>query len=185
MKYAESKMLLLLPYGCIAGIGLLRLEASHTYNLVPICSCLLFFSALRPVREFGFPLLALTGVDVFLTTQQYHFPLTIDSAVTWAWYLVVMLLGAGLLRNRPSLRHVVACSLAVPISYFVISNYMVWAAWDLYPRTLSGLVACYFAAAPFFRNSLISEFVGSLLLFGVGSQMIQLSKMRTAQEVRC
>lgn len=38
---------------------------------------------------------------------------------------------------------------------------------------------------PFFRNSRISELVGSLLLFEVGSQMIQLSKVRTVPDVRC
>ena len=182
---AERRMRLFLPYGCIAGAGLLRLEVSHSYNLVPIFSCLLFFAALRPAREFGIPLLALIGVDIFLTTHQYHFPLTIDSVVTWAWYLVVMLLGAGLLKGGLSMRLGVACSLALSISYFVISNFIVWAIWNMYPRTLYGLWTCYLAAVPFFRNSLISELLCSLLLFGLGSQFVQFLKVRTAPAVQC
>jgi len=37
----------------------------------------------------------------------------------------------------------------------------------MYPKTLSGLAACYVAALPFFRNSLVAEMLTSSLLFGL------------------
>ena len=37
----------------------------------------------------------------------------------------------------------------------------------MYPKTLSGLAACYVAALPFFRNSVVAELLCSSLLFGL------------------
>ena len=37
----------------------------------------------------------------------------------------------------------------------------------MYPRTLSGLLACYAAAIPFYRNDLISTAIVAGLAFGV------------------
>ena len=45
---------------------------------------------------------------------------------------------------------------------FVITNFSVWLVWDFYPKTFDGLVLCYSAGLPFFRNTLLST-----LLFGL------------------
>jgi hypothetical protein len=37
----------------------------------------------------------------------------------------------------------------------------------MYPKTLSGLAACYVAALPFFRNNIVAELICSSLLFGL------------------
>ncbi len=184
MKYLESKPFSLLPYLLIAGLGLLRLQSTHTYNMVPVFSTLLFFAVLRPAREYSFPLLALIGVDIFLTTHQYSFPLTIDSIVTWGWYLIVLVVGPRLLRGIISWRHAAAFSLLASISYFLVSNYFVWAEWNMYPKTLTGMGACYLAALPFFRNSLISESLCSVFLFGLLSPILQRPMMSTVWAIR-
>ena len=36
----------------------------NPYNVVPVFSCLLFFAALRPAREFVFPPAVLVGEDI-------------------------------------------------------------------------------------------------------------------------
>jgi hypothetical protein len=53
------------------------------------------------------------------------------------------------------------------VSFFVVSNFTVWAEWGMYPKSLAGLGACYFAALPFFRNSIVSETACCLLILGV------------------
>jgi hypothetical protein len=78
-----------------------------------------------------------------------------------------MLLGASLLRTSRSWRWAAGCSLLASVSFFLVSNVAVWALWQMYPRTLAGLGACYVAALPFFRNSLTSELCFTLLLFGL------------------
>jgi hypothetical protein len=51
--------------------------------------------------------------------------------------------------------------------FFVISNYAVWGSGNMYPRSLSGLMACYAAAIPFYRNDLASTAIVLGLAFGV------------------
>ncbi len=52
------------------------------------------------------------------------------------------------------------------IDVFGVTNLAVWAAGSLYPRTLAGLIMCYSAAIPFFRNSLIGDVAYAATLFG-------------------
>jgi len=50
--------------------------------------------------------------------------------------------------------------------FYLVTNFAVWAWGALYPRTWSGLIACYTAAIPFFRNSLIGDITFVAVLFG-------------------
>jgi hypothetical protein len=158
---------ILLPYLLIAAIAVSRLALAHSYNLVPIFSALLFFGACRPTREFGIAVLGLIGLDIFITTHHYGYRLAPDQALTWMWYLVAVNLGALALSKTISMRRVIGSSLFIAISFFVISNFSVWVEWHMYPKTLSGLAACYIAALPFFRNSVVSEVLCSSLTFGL------------------
>jgi hypothetical protein len=167
MKRLASGNPILLPYLLILAIAVLRLSVSHPYNFVPVFACLLFFGACRPLREFGLPLLALVGIDIFLTTHQYGFALTAGHAVTWLWYLGALFLGAAALGHSISIPRALYSSLAASVSFFLASNFTVWAEWGMYPRTFGGLGACYIAALPFFRNSIVAETLCSLVIFAV------------------
>jgi hypothetical protein len=151
----------------IAAVAVARLGFSHAYNLVPILAVLMFFGACRPAREFGIAVLGLIGLDIFITTHHYGFRLAPDQALTWAWYLVAVNLGAVALSKTISTRRIIGSSLFASVSFFVVSNFGVWFEWNMYPKTLSGLGACYAAALPFFRNSLLAELGCSVLLFGL------------------
>lgn len=53
---------------------------------------------------------------------------------------------------------------AASLSFFLISNFGVWLFW--YPRSFEGLLSCYLAALPFYRNTLIGDlFFGGLFVF--------------------
>ncbi len=78
---------------------------------------------------------------------------------------MVALIGRWL-RHRVSARTVIAASLAGPTAFFLISNFAVWLGWRMYPATWGGLLGCYLAALPFFRNSLLSGLLFSGVLFG-------------------
>jgi Family of unknown function (DUF6580) len=158
---------ILLPYLLILAVAVLRLSVSHSYNFIPVFACLLFFGACRPAREFAIPVLILTGVDIFLTTHRYGYPLTGGHAITWIWYLGAMFLGGAMLGKSILNGRVLGSSLLISVSFFVASNLIVWAEWGMYPKTLGGLGACYIAALPFFRNSIVSETVCSLAIFAV------------------
>ena len=48
----------------------------------------------------------------------------------------------------------------------MLTNFGVWLIGGLYPRAWAGLVDCFVAAIPFFRNTLMSDLLYSALLFG-------------------
>ena len=52
------------------------------------------------------------------------------------------------------------------VLFFVLTNFSVWLIGGLYPRAWAGLVNCFVAAVPFFRNTLLSDLLYSALLFG-------------------
>ncbi len=47
-----------------------------------------------------------------------------------------------------------------------------WALGALYPKTLAGLEACFVAAIPFFRNTLVGDLFYTAVLFG-GFQLLE------------
>ena len=59
---------------------------------------------------------------------------------------------------RVSVRTVLAASLVGAVAFFLISNFGVWLGGGMYSPTWKGLLDCYAAGLPFFRNSLLSTF---------------------------
>jgi hypothetical protein len=51
--------------------------------------------------------------------------------------------------------------------FFVVTNFGVWTLGTLYSRDLAGLSSCFVAAIPFFGNTLGSQMIFGVLLFGV------------------
>ena len=181
MKRLLIGKLVFLPYLLIVAIAAMRLVITHPYNLVPIFSALLFFGACRPAREFGIVVLGLMGLDIFITTHHYGYRLAPDQALTWVWYAIAVNVGAMALSKSIPLKNVIASTLLVPMSFFLVSNFAVWVEWQMYPKTLTGLAACYVAALPFFRNGAIVEMLSSLLLFGLArhsQNMIMITRLR-------
>lgn len=137
----------------------------HAPNFSPVFAMLLFGGAYLKSRDsVWFPLGVLAASDVLLTTQIYGMQMGWMQLLVWAAFAAVGLIGRWL-RNRVSVGTVLAASLAGPTVFFLISNFAVWLEGRIYPPTWEGLVACYLAALPFFRNSLLSSLLFSGLLF--------------------
>lgn len=89
----------------------------------------------------------------------------------WINYLLfVGITCFGFIINRKQVAGVVLAALAAPSTYFIISNFLVWASNKGFglnrPQTLSGLFLCYQDALPFYYNSIMATFVFSAVLFG-------------------
>ena len=137
----------------------------HPFAFTPVGASLLFFGARGPRRQWWIPLILLAASDVILTKLLYVFPFTWDHFVTWAWYGAMLWLGTRLRETNKPLP-ILGASLAGSISFFVISNFAVWGAWgDMYPRTLSGLLACYAAGLPFFRRAIEGDILFTSVMF--------------------
>jgi len=137
------------------------------WNFTAVGGALLYFGARRSWREMLAPLAALMATDYVLTVFSYHYEFRWQAYVTtWGWYMAVMALGWILLHTRTTFLRVAAGVVLGPTSFFLVSNYGVWAAGDMYPRTLGGLITCYAAAIPFYRNDLVSTAIVAGLAFG-------------------
>lgn len=155
----------------------------HPWHLTPIGAALLFFGAKRPVREWIAPLALLAAADVYLTTVQYHMHVSVDHCVTWAWYLAALGIGYVLVRKVDPLR-VVGASLASATSFFLISNFAVWAFGDMYAKNFAGLVECYTMAIPFFRGTFASDLIYTPVLFSVPYALKLIEKKTAEARVR-
>jgi hypothetical protein len=138
----------------------------HPWNLTPVAAALLYFGARGPRRQLWVPFLLLAASDVILDKFVYSYPFNWDHFVTWAWYAAILWLGTSLRENRNWLR-VGAAALAGSVSFFIVSNFAVWAAWNIYPKTLSGLMTCYAAGLPFFRRTVAGDMLFTAIMFGL------------------
>ncbi|MFZ1015946.1 MAG: DUF6580 family putative transport protein [Terracidiphilus sp.] len=138
------------------------------FNFTAVGGALLYFGARRSWREMLAPLAAFMATDYLLTTRVYAYPFHWQGYVTtWAWYAMAIGLGWILLHARTTFFRVAAGVLLGPTSFFIVSDYAVWAGSTMYPHTLSGLRDCFIAALPFYRNDLISTGIVAGLAFGV------------------
>jgi hypothetical protein len=68
------------------------------------------------------------------------------------------------LRTRRRFAPIALMTLAGAVQFFVVTNFACWLLW--YPHTPEGLVACYAAALPFFRNTVLGDATFAAVLFG-------------------
>jgi hypothetical protein len=145
-----------------------------------VAASLLYFGARQPRRRMWIPLALMVAADVVLTRLVYAYPLSADHLVTWAWYVGILLLGGTLKKNSGALR-VGGAALVASVSFFLLSNFAVWVVWTTYPKTLAGLAACYVAALPFFRHSLVGDLVFTVAFFGIGA-LVEGARSRVAAD---
>ena len=152
------------------------------WNFTAVTGALLYFGARRPWREMVAPLAAFMATDYVLTVFTYHYAFHWQMYFAqWVWYVAAMVLGWIVLRTRTTFVRVASGVVLGPTSFFLMSNFGVWATSGMYPRTFSGLMACYVAAIPFsLRNDLISTAIVAGLAFGVP---VLVRRMREAHAV--
>lgn len=140
-------------------IGFTRL-IPHPPNFTPILAMALFAGAYT--NKFSHGLFILLGT--MLVTD---FFIGFYSFMPWIYLslLAPLLIGKWLGFKKPLLP-IGGGSLLASLVFFLGSNFAVWKLGTMYPISWEGLVACYTAAIPFFKNTLLSTFSYSILLFG-------------------
>ena len=139
----------------------------HTFHFTPVGASLLFFGAKQSRKWMWFPVAAFAVSDVLLNMYVYHYPVTWETFVSTAWYVLAVSIGGLLKKNddKFQLGYVAGAALAGSVSFFIISNFAVWAASNLYPHTAAGLVTCFVAAIPFFQSTLSSDMLYTIAFF--------------------
>jgi uncharacterized membrane protein (UPF0136 family) len=137
----------------------------HPLAFTPVAAALLFFGARGSSRQLFIPVALFAVSDVILTKFVYSYVFSWDHYVTIAWYALIVWLGTRLRAHQRPLP-VVGAALTSSVSFFLISNFAVWAAWtDMYPRTFNGLMTSYAAGLPFFRRGIEGDLVFTAAMF--------------------
>jgi hypothetical protein len=134
--------------------------APHPWNFWPLVAMSLFAGAKAQKTGTGFlaTLLALILSDAVLGFYSGFW-------YVYAAALIPVLLGR-LIRDRNGAGPIVAAAAASSLSFFLITNFMVWATGHMYPHTSAGLAACFTAAIPFFQNQLLGDAFYTTVFFG-------------------
>jgi hypothetical protein len=161
---------------------------SAVMNFTPLGAALLFFGATRKKDEWPAVLCLAIGVDFLLTTQVYHLPLRWDVFAPLAYYVIALFIGSrlkeGLHDGRSALK-LAGASIGGSLVFFVTSNFVSWIALpQLYTRDVTGLLNCYVAAIPFFRNTFFGDLVYSFVMFGTPVTIAAMQRKKALAVVR-
>lgn len=141
----------------------------HPPNVTSLTAIALFGGAYFSNRwvAFAVPMLALALSNLVLGVY-WSWSIMAWQPHLWVQYVsFALIVGLGfLLRERRGAWRIAGITLASSVLFFVVTNLGEWAFQVWYPKTWEGLVACFIAAIPFFRNSLIGDFGFVVLLFG-------------------
>jgi hypothetical protein len=132
----------------------------------PVIAIALFsgFISREKNTSFLLPLLALLVSDVviqILYTQDL-FPYAGFYAGQWKNYLLLLSCTLiGWMLKGKSYTSLLAGGIAAPTLFFLVSNFMVWYSVSevVYSRDMNGLMNCYTAGLPFYRNALAATLV--------------------------
>jgi len=143
----------------------------HPANFTPIAAIALFSGVYLNKRlAFAIPVIAMFISDLILG---------LHSGMLWVYgsFVIITLLAfwlKGKMSVETGLRpvsgkkigYLFGTTLASSVIFFIVTNFGVWIS-GYYGLTLQGLAQCYTLAIPFFRNSVVGDFVYVALMFGV------------------
>jgi hypothetical protein len=128
----------------------------------PVIAIALFSGMIIKQKDMSFilPLLALFISDAILHVLYLNNQFDFAGFYSGQWINYLILLASTLIgwalkgRKYSSL---FAGAIAAPTVFFLASNFMVWAGTQItYTKDFNGLMNCYEAGLPFYRNSLIA-----------------------------
>jgi Family of unknown function (DUF6580) len=144
----------------------------HPDNFTPVAAIALF-SGVYLERRFAFiiPILALLASDYFIGFY---------SGMYWVYgsFILVGLIGLWLKHHKKPL-FIFGGALTSSILFFIVTNFGVWASGTMYPKDVAGLVECYGAAVPFFRNTVTGDLVFVAVMFGLYEASLAIAKRMT------
>ena len=145
-------------------IGLMLLGVAsrlipHPWNATPVMAIALFGGAYLSKRlAIILPLAIVVISDLIIGLHN-------TILFTWGAFALTGLL-AWWIRKRPDATRITLGAVAGSVLFFVITNFGVWVAGELYPRTAAGLWQCYLLAVPFFRGTFLGDAVYTTVFFG-------------------
>lgn len=151
----------------ILALGVLSRLVVHAPNFTPVIALALFGGVyLNKKYALIVPLALMVITDLILG---------LHNIILFTWGSVLLIAALGLkVRARSNMPTLIGSSLFSAVLFFVITNFGAWLV--MYPHNWDGLVSCYIAAIPFFRNMLSSTLIFSFVFFGLYAAIAHLVK---------
>ena len=149
-----------LAFGLTVLGGLARF--AQNLNFAPVGALSLFAGArLRGWQAYLLPIALMAVTDPFRGGYSFATPFI------YASFLINVWIGSRL-RGTESPKWIGGAALVGSAQFFLLSNFGTWLApGATYSHTPGGLMACYIAAIPFFRNTLVSDLLFTAVFFGL------------------
>jgi hypothetical protein len=150
----------LLLAGMVIAAAFVRL-IPHPPNFAPITAIALFGGAYFTKRWAAFliPLTAMFVTDFFLGFHE----------TMWAVYLsfvLIVVLGMLMMKEK-KVGNIFFASVMSSVLFFVITNFGAWISSSFYEKNVTGLIACYTVAIPFFHYTLLGDLFFVTIMFGL------------------
>ena len=183
MKRSNINILIAVSLVIIAIVARIANSSMHLYNFAPVAAIGLFSGAVLKDKRLLACLVPLAGqflADVyfqFFTSTQGFYPgqlfnyLALGSAAA---------LGLSMKQIKPV--SVLAYIFGASTLFFIISNFGFFAG-GYNGYTFAGLEKTYIDAVPFYRNTMIGDFIGGVAMFGLYF-IAQMLFFKKAQKVR-
>ncbi|HBG41919.1 MAG TPA: hypothetical protein DDZ96_01005 [Porphyromonadaceae bacterium] len=145
----------------------------HPANFAPIGGMALFGAAYYSKRYWAFiiPIVTMWISDLILNNVVYGeffdgFVWFYDGAwFTYGAFALIVLMGTFTLK-KVRIPNLLFSALGASVIFFVVSNFGVWFSGTMYPKDFGGLMACYTAGVPFFKNTVLGDLFYTAVLFG-------------------
>jgi hypothetical protein len=146
----------------------------HPDNFTPIAAMALF-GGVYFGRRYAFivPLAAMVVSDYFIG---FHNTIL----YVYGSFILVGLIGIWLQKHK-SVGWIFGATLTGSVLFFVVTNFGVWVT-GAYPQTFNGLVECYVAAIPFFRNTVLGDLLYVAVLFGLYESAVHFLRLGEAKQ---
>jgi hypothetical protein len=145
----------------------------HAPNFTPVGgSCLFAGSRIGGWLAYLIPLVVMIATDPFVgAAGGAHSGYTFGSPLIYASFMINVWIGQRLVRKAGMMR-VGAAAFLCSAQFFVISNFGVWlaatrSATPYYAPNISGLIACYTEAIPYWGRTLAGDLFYSAAIFGM------------------
>lgn len=149
----------LLPFGMIVVAAFSRL-IPHWPNFTAIGAMALFAGS-----TLGFQLRSVLVPVVALLVTDLIFGFHSTMIAVYGATIFSIMLGAFFLQKR-TVKKVLSFSILGSMSFFIVTNFAVWAIDGMYSKDLNGLLQAYTMALPFFPSQIFGDLFFGAILFG-------------------
>jgi hypothetical protein len=159
--------------------------AQYVWNFTPVGALGLFAGArLRSHLAWLVPLAVMMASDALLWKPLASRGLpsvTWATPVIYASFALYVLLGR-MVRDTSSPLLIGGASLLAGLQFFVATNFADWLLGTEYPKTLTGLLQCYWLGIPFFRNTVAGDLLYAGLFFGLYALAVTAARRQKASQ---